>query len=517
MSAGPPMDDSSGVGAALPEAPAASGGAPAPGTFKWPEERGGGATPGARPAARASRLDWLAQRLTLFAGVGGALWIFFAPLPAGLTPAAKTAFAVFLLCTALWMTNVIPFGVTGLLAVALLSVTGAMKASDAFAAFGNPAVFFLIGVFIIGGALVESGLSKRCALLFLRRFERSPYAFAYGMTLAAAFGTLWMPNQATSAMLFPIALEVALALRLHPMESPYAKVLFLSLAWGAMVGSNASFLGSTRAALALGMLQENFGRSISFMQWVVAAAPVVILGVAVAPLVLRLAFRQERVDFASARTLLDDAVQRMGPMRRRQWTVTLIVGLTVAAWITLSGRVDLAVIALLGAAALFATGAITWEQAERRVFWNIVLMYGGAIALGAVIDDTGAARWLVDRVLGDYQLSPYLVIAATLIGTLLLSEFMSNVAAVAVMLPLAFSVGQQVGGGVSPVALVLATSIGAGLDFALPFSSAPNTIVFASGYLRMIDVVKAGALMTVVSVIIVLLVAALWWPLIGIL
>ena len=90
---------------------------------------------------------------------------------------------------------------------------------------------------------------------------------------------------------------------------------------------------------------------------------------------------------------------------------------------------------------------------------------------------------------------------------------MSNAAAVAVMLPLAFSLGDTL--GVSPVALTLATSIGAGLDFALPYSSAPNTIVFASGYLRMMDVVKAGGIMTIASIAIVLLVAWLWWPIIG--
>ena len=90
---------------------------------------------------------------------------------------------------------------------------------------------------------------------------------------------------------------------------------------------------------------------------------------------------------------------------------------------------------------------------------------------------------------------------------------MSNAAAVAVMLPLALSLGNTL--GASPVALTLAVSIGAGLDFALPFSSAPNTIVFASGYLRMIDVVKAGSIMTIASIAIVLLVAWLWWPIIG--
>lgn len=439
--------------------------------------------------------------------------MFFAPLPPGLTAEGKTASAIFIFCTVLWVTNVVPFGVTGLLAIALLGLLKAMKPSDAFAAFGSSAVFFLIGVFIIGGALVDSGLSKRCALLFLRHFEKSPYAFANGMMFAAAFGTLWMPNQATSAMLFPIAVEVALALRLRPLQSNYAKTLFLSLAWGAMIGSNASMLGSTRAALALGMLQESYGRSITFGEWVMASLPMVVLAVGVAPFILRWCFPREEVQFASARALLEKSVEDMGKANRRQWSVGIIVVLIIAAWVLVGERADLAIISLLGAVMLFAFRTMTWEEAERRIFWNIVLMYGGAIALGVAIDKTGAARWLVERYIGGMSIPPLAAIGGVVLGTLLLSEFMSNAAAVAVMLPLAFSLGDRL--GASPAALTLATSIGAGLDFALPFSSAPNTIVFASGYLKMMDVVKAGGIMTIASMLIVLLIAWLWWPIIG--
>lgn len=482
-------------------------------SFRWPEERRR-STPTELPTESGAG-GWqrwiqlgLLVALTLLS-----LWLYLAPTPAGLAREGQAASAIFVFCTALWVTNVIPFGVTGLLAIALLGVLGAMKPGEAFAAFGNSAVFFLVGVFIIGGALVDSGLSKRCALFFLRRFEQSPYAFATGMMLAAAVGTIFMPNQATSAMLFPIGIEVAVALRLRPRESNYAKTLFLSLAWGAMVGSNTSMLGSTRAALALGMLHESYDRSISFSQWAAASLPSVILALAVAPFILRLCFPREDVPFASARTMLERTVTDMGQANRRQWIVGLIVGLTIAAWVLAGERVDLAIIALLGAVVLFATRTVTWEEAERRIFWNIVLMYGGAIALGAAIDKTGAARWLVERYVGGMTMPPLLAVGLAVVCTLLLSEFMSNAAAVAVMLPLAFSLGDRL--GASPVALTLATSIGAGLDFALPFSSAPNTIVFASGYLRMTDVVKAGLLMTLASVLIVLLVAAWWWPVIG--
>jgi sodium-dependent dicarboxylate transporter 2/3/5 len=140
-------------------------------------------------------------------------------------------------------------------------------------------------------------------------------------------------------------------------------------------------------------------------------------------------------------------------------------------------------------------------------------MYGGAIALGIAIDRTGAARWLVGGFLGDVEVPAMVAVATVAVMTLVLSEFMSNAAAVAVMLPLALSMSGQL--GASPVALTLATSIGAGLDFALPFSSAPNTIVFSSGYLSLSDIVKAGGIMTLVSILLVLLLVGFWWPVLG--
>lgn len=480
--------------------------------FRWPAERKRRARPSTASTPEALSPAWhsWAQRTILAVGALVSLAIYLVPSPNGLSDAGRIASAVFLFCTTLWITNIVPYGVTGLLSIALLGTLGALAPAEAFAAFGNSAVFFLVGVFIIGGALVDSGLSKRCALFFLRPFKRSPYAFATGIMLAAAFGTLWMPNQATAAMLFPVCIEVATALKLSEKSSKYAKVLFLSLAWGAMIGSNASMLGSTRAPLALGLLQQAHGRSITFAQWVLSTLPMVVLALMVGPLVLRLCFGREQVDFGAARSVLERSVAAMGQASRKQWTVGVIVAATIASWVLLGERVDLAVISILGAATLFATRSITWEEAEKRIFWNIVLMYGGAIALGVAIDRTGAARWLVETYLSGVAIPPLVAVVMVLAVSTLLSEFMSNVAAVAVMLPLAFSLGSQI--GVSPVALTLAASVGAGLDFALPFSSAPNTIVFASGYLRMTDVVRAGGVMTIVSVLIAWLVAWLWWP-----
>ena len=482
--------------------------------FRWPEDR-----PAERAAAATAatppRWEVWGQRVVVVVGALAALWIYLMPLPAGMSMEGKTSGAVFILCVMLWVTNVVPIGITGLLAVALLGITGAMKPAEAFAAFGNSAVFFILGVFILAAALITSGLSKRCALLFLLRFGRTPYTLATGMMLTGVLATVWMPAQATTAMLFPIGFELARAMRLQPGVSPYGKVLFLSFAWGAMVGSNASFLGSTRAALALGMLQKTHGITITFAQWVIASIPVVLLGALATPIVLRLVFPRERIDASAARVVLESAVAQLGKIRWPQIKVASLMLITVLAWVVLAGRVELAAIALLAAAAMFVFGALKWEDLEGHMYWGVILMYGGAIALGVAIDQSGAAEWVVTRAVGDMRIAPYLAVAGLAVATLVLSEFMSNAAAVAVMLPLAFSLGDQL--GLSPVTLMFTTSFAAGLDFALPISSAPNTIAFASGYLRASDFLRAGVLMTVASLLILLLVAKFWWPLIGLL
>ena len=447
-------------------------------------------------------------------GAAGALWIYLAPLPAGLSPEGKSAGALFVLCTTLWVSNLLPVAITGLLAVALLGLSGAMTPNDAFAAFGSSAVFFILGVFIIAAALTKSGLSKRWALLFLAHFGRSPYIFASGLMITSALATVFMPAQATAAMLFPIAFEVARAMRLKPAESAYGKVLFLSLAWGAMVGSNASFLGSTRAALALGLLHKSFGISMTFAEWMIASLPLVLIGMATIPLVLRFSFPAEHVDFPAARRVLDEAVRELGPIHWPQVRVALVMLLTVGAWVFLAGRIDLAIIALLGATLMFVTGALTWEDVDGKIYWSVILMYGGAIALAAALDRSGAVQWAMTSLFGDVQISPFAALAGMAIGTLFVSEFMSNAAAVAVMLPIGFTIAEQ--SGVPPAAIMLATSFGAGLDFALPISSAPNTIAFASGYIKMTDLLKAGAIMTLASIVTLLLVARFWWPLLSV-
>ena len=159
--------------------------------------------------------------------------------------APQRCLGLFLVCVALWSTNLIPPAATGLLVLGMLPLLGILDAQRAFGLFGNSAVFFMLGVFLLASAMIVTGLSKRVTLIALQRFDKSPQRLVVGVALSAAFLSLWMPEHAVAAMVFPILLETTDSLRLPP-GHPYARKLFMALAWGAVIGGVGTFLGGAR-------------------------------------------------------------------------------------------------------------------------------------------------------------------------------------------------------------------------------------------------------------------------------
>ena len=198
------------------------------------------------------------------------------PPQEGLAPAAQSALAVFALCVVYWTTNVLPLMVTSLLAMVLLPTTGALSAKDTYALFGNEAVFFILGAFILAASLMKCGLSTRIAITILRRFGHTPRTLLLSFFLMNAFMAFFMSEHAVAAMTFPITIEIARVLKLNRRTSNYARALFLALAWGSSIGGIATLLGGGRAPLAIGILRENTGQSYSFLQWTMTAWPIVV-------------------------------------------------------------------------------------------------------------------------------------------------------------------------------------------------------------------------------------------------
>jgi len=195
--------------------------------------------------------------------------------------------------------------------------------------------------------------------------------------------------------------------------------------------------------------------------------------------------------------------------------VLVVMLSTILAWVFLGEKVGLAPIAILGASTLFVVGAMTWNDVEKYVNWGVIFMYGGAIALAAALQITGAARWMVTSLLGSLPLDPFTLIAFVAVVSMILTEAMSNAAVVALVLPIAFELGDTVP-GVTPLVMVFAVALPAGLAFSLPIGTPPNAIAYSARYHRLRDSVRVGVIMNLAALTTFLIVAKYYWKWIGV-
>ena len=430
-------------------------------------------------------------------------------LPVDMLPAApQRCMGIFLVCMALWFTNLIPLAATGLLAIALLPLLGVLPKDEAFGLFGNSAIFFMLGVFLLAGAMISTGLSKRITLLALQRFDRTPTRLVVGVTVSASFLALWMPEHAVAAMMYPIVVEIVAALQLKR-GSNYAKKLFLGLAWGSVIGGIGTFLGGARAPLALSLLHEAHPETrIGFLSWMAAALPLVIVVTAVAVWMLCLRIPNDIEDIRAATRMLDERVQRLGPMSARERRLGVLNILTIAAWIFFGHTLGLGLIAMVSAVLLFVLRVADWNAVQGYVNWGVLIMYGGAVALGRAVTETRAMEWLFGHAI-DPAMPILLVVMIMAAAAIVLTEGISNSAAVAILLPIGYSVGDMT--GVSPAMMTLAVTIPAGLAFMLPVGSPPSAISFSAGHYSIREMVQLGWPLNLCGLVTLFVVIVLWW------
>ena len=451
--------------------------------------------------------------LTIAASLVILLLVSWLPCPDGLSREGFKALGIFASAIILWISAAIPLSVTGLLIMVLLPLLGVMKSDQAFSLFGNQAVFFILGAFILAGAMLKTGLSHRLSLLFIRRFDSSPRRLLVGILVTCALMAFIMPAHAVAAIMFPVVTVIASSLDLEPGESRYGILLYLSMAWGAVIGGVATLLGGARNPLAIGLLSEYYGISISFYEWLVAAVPITVIMLLLASVVLFTAFRIDVGDVAPARRVLAKQLAEAGRITPEEKRLAVVVALTILCWIFFSNELGLATISLLSAVLLFVLRTIKWQDVESYVNWGVILMYGGAISIGMALVETHAAHWISNMVLSNISLSPVLFLVLASLLAKFLTEGISNAACVSILLPILFEVGELY--HINPIATVLIVAIPSGLAFALPMGTPPNAIAYSSGYYEIRDILIPAVILNLISWVLFIGMAVLYWPLVG--
>lgn len=435
---------------------------------------------------------------------------YFSPSPSGLTHNGQVMIGILIMAAILWITEAIPLAVTGLLIMIIQPLLHVMPPNDVFSSFGNQAVFFLIGAFILAGAIEKHGLHRRIALKFLSKFEKSPRFFSLGIMTSCAFLSFVMPEHGVAALFLPIVVSILIAMKITPKQSNFGKISMLSVAFGCSIGSLGTLIGGARNPLTIGILSD-IGIDVTFFDWMKYSMPVVIIALPLVWLVLQFSFPIEIKDISAARKEIKNQVSVTGKMKKNEFLVLIILIITILLWIFFSSYqyFGLAVISILGSILLFLTGVITWKDVEKRVPWGIILLYGGAITLGAGIQKTGAGQWIADQIFNLAGFNLYLVILVMIIITILLTNVMSNIGAVAILLPIGIALAPAI--GINPLLSSMIIALSGGLAFMFVIATPGNAITYSSGYFSTKDLFKAGVLANIICIVIVFLVAVGYW------
>ncbi|MCB9762379.1 MAG: anion permease [Alphaproteobacteria bacterium] len=457
------------------------------------------------------------QRVGLVLGPLLALLIALPAPPDGLSVEGQRGLAVLALCVCWWMSTPVALPVTSLVGLALLPILGVLPPSEAFALFGNQAVFFVIGVFLIASAMLGTGLSKRMALWAMRRMARSEDWLAGAVLILSTLMCLAVVSHAVAAIMLPIVIGVISALDL-PTRSRTARRLLLSMAWGTILGSNLTLFSSARASLAMSTYSrwaEGHGPvgGVAFFEFSAATVGVVVSLVAVAYVWLRVMLPPEGLEMGPAIAKLDQQVAEEGPISGREWRTLGILAVMVPALVVFGPRYGLGTVALLFSGALFAFRVLDWEEAERSVNWGIVLLYGGAIAIGAGLDQSGAMAWIVAQAIPTGGVHPWLALAGIAGIAMVLTEFVSNAAVIAIALPAVLAVAPAVGLDGRAVSILM--SVATGLAFSMPTSTPAMAMVYGTGYVNLRTGVAVGVPLSLFALPVLLVVVIFIWPILG--
>lgn len=435
------------------------------------------------------------------------------PWAEGLEPRAQRALAIFIVCVVLWVFNLLPLMITSIFALVLPPIMGVMPAQEAYSLFGNKVIFFLLGAFILAAALSRSGLAERITLTALRFSGGSPRRLSIGIYVTGALLSTVMSEHAVAALLFPIVLELCRVLELEPRRSSLGRLLFLSMAWGCISGGVVTLLGGARGPLALGILYQTTGDSISFFEWVLDLLPASLLTLVAGYLLLMAFFPIEKTRAAPAEEFLRKRERKLGRLSMREIAVGAVMAVTVYSWVMFEDQLGLAEVSLLAVVALFALRLINWREIEESVNWGVLLMYGGAVALGFTLSKSGAAHWMAQSLLHGHTLSPFALVALLALLTIFLTEAVSNAAVVSVLMPLGLALAEPL--SVNPKAVTYSIAYVSGLPHLLPMGTPALALAFSSGYLRVRHSVVAGLVFNLLLLAIFLIMVKFYWPLIS--
>jgi sodium-dependent dicarboxylate transporter 2/3/5 len=447
------------------------------------------------------------SKISLYAGPALALTIYFWLRSQGLEfPAAFTAF-VAIWCISWWIFEPVPIPVTSLLPIATLPLFGVLTADEVGAAYGDKLILLLLGGFLLSTAMSYSGAHKRIALNMVNWFgANNPKKVVFGFITASAFLSMWISNTATTLMLLPVALAVLQSTDYKKLSQP----LFLGIASAASVGGIGTPVGTPPNLIFMQVYEQTTGKSIGFLTWMSYALPLVIVFVPIIALWLTRNLKSEAVM----------SIPSVGAWSNHESRVLMVFAVTAllwvtrqepfggwSAWLNLPNAND-ASVALLAVICLFmipsGKGAgeklLNWENAQ-KIPWGVLLLFGGGICLAKAFMTSGLSTDIGKLLEGISVLPIFLMICLIAFTVTFMTEATSNTATTTLLMPILAAVA--LGVNIDPILLMLPATMSASCAFMLPVATAPNSVVFGSGYVTSKMMAREGFMLNLTGVVLI--------------
>ncbi len=471
--------------------------------------------------------DWK-RVFFLFLGIALFSIIYYAPPwpdaidPMGkhfsLSAQGKGALALFALAATWWIFEVLPIGVTGIAIGVIQALFLIRKPEIAFKDFMDPSVLFIFGSIVIGLVFTKSGLTKRMAYKMLSVVgERTSmiYLGCFVMTVAL---THLMAHTAVAATMFPLLMAINALYSEDEKPTRFGKGLFIGMAYVAGAGSIITLLGSARAAVGIAFFKEMTGVEISFFQLTYYMFPLGWIMVGVLWAMMMVFFKPEKAVIPGLKERAKRMYADLGIWSRNE-KLSLIIVLSVITLIAAKNfvpalkTIDKTAILLSSTLLFFAFNILKVEDLE-DIPWNIILLFGGAMSIGFCLWQTHAAEWLAVNWLGLFKEAPaILFILSIAFFVMVMTNFIMNVAAIAISLPVALVVAPYL--GVAGDVIFFSALATAGMPFFLLIGAAPNAIAYGSKQFTAGEFFRYGVLASIVLIFVVWLMVTLIWPIMG--
>ena len=471
---------------------------------------------------RSHKIKGRNKNIGFFLGILGALVVLFLPNPETLSIEAHRAAAIFVWMGIWWATEAVPIAITALIPLVFFPLLGVSSIESTAAPYANKNVFLFLGGFFLSIAIQKCNLHKRIALTVLKYTGTKGRSIIGGFMLSSCLLSMWIMNTSTTIMLLPIGLAIITVVKesMHDLSEidkiNFQVALLLGIAYAANIGGIATLIGTAPNMALNGFMEEQYGVSISFLDWMKVGLPVSLILLPLTWFTLtRISFPVNFETSAETQEAIQTMRESIGKTKTPEKRVFIIFLITALLWVFRSPINDIPGmegltdpgIAMLCGLTLFLTPSggdqehnlLQWKDAEKGVPWGILLLFGGGLTLAAAAQNTGLAAWIGNLMPVGLSMVFLVVIFTTLI--IFLTELTSNLATTATFLPIVAVIATQF--GFNPLLLTASIAIAASCAFMLPVATPPNAIVFGSELIKVPQMMRAGIAINIIAIVIV--------------